>query len=100
MNRKIKLVLIEWADSRQPTTAWERISEKPERNYCKCQSVGWLLQDDAEVKVLAANVADEGDEMQATGVITIPTVAVLAIKPLTSCAPAASKRTQRLTSRP
>jgi len=92
-----KLVLIEWADSRQPTSAWERISEKPERDYCKCQSVGWLLQDDAEVKVLAANVADTGDEMQATGVITIPSVAVLAIKPLTSDAPSASKRKRQQT---
>ena len=77
-----QLVLIEWRDSRQPTGAWRRLDEIGKQAYCDCVSVGWLIQDDADVKVLAANVADISEDMQASGVITIPADAVHAIKPL------------------
>lgn len=82
MNTLARLVLIEWKDSRQPTSGWQRVEEVGKRAYCDCVSVGWLIQDDADAKVLAANVADINEDMQATGVITIPTAAVHAIKPL------------------
>ena len=58
------------------------------------------MRDDAEVKVLAANMGDAADDVQATGVIVIPTVAVLAIKPLveaTSASPSVSRRNPRRT---
>ena len=82
MNTLARLVLIEWKDSRQPTGAWRRLDEIGKQEYCDCVSVGWLIQDDADVKVLAANIADISEDMQASGVITIPTDAVHAIKPL------------------
>ena len=47
-----------------------------------------------------ATMGDTDDDMQATGVITIPAVAVLTIKPLveaTSALPSASKRNRRRT---
>ena len=93
----MKLVMIEWADSRQPTHGWERVSEMPARDYCKCISVGWLLQDNRDVKVLAANVADVGDETQAMGIVTIPTACVLKLTLLTSSSRPASKRTPQRT---
>lgn len=93
-----KLVQVDWVDSRQPTSSWERVGEIQARDYCPCVSVGWLLQDDEKVKVLAANVADTGDEMQAMGIVTIPTASVLRVKLLTSSsARPASKRKRRQT---
>lgn len=75
-------MLIEWSDSRQPTNARAHLADIGKRTPVECVSVGFLIQDDDDVKVLAANMGDIGEEMQATGVITIPTVAVHAVKPL------------------
>ena len=83
----VRLVLIEWKDSRQPTNSWAHIAGMGNQRCCDCVSVGFLIQDDEEVKVLAPNIADMDENMQATGVITIPAAAVTAIKPLveTTC---------------
>jgi hypothetical protein len=77
-----RLVQIEWVDSRQPTAAWRRVSDLDYLSECRCTSVGFLLRDDDRVKVLAVSIADEGDEMQATGVYVIPTAAVLSFRRL------------------
>lgn len=96
-----KLVQIVWVDSRQPTAAWQRVAHLDYLHECRCTSVGYLLRDDAQAKVLAATVADDGDEMQATGVFVIPTAAVLSLQPLTSSSSArpASKQRRLRTSR-
>jgi hypothetical protein len=95
-----KLVQIEWVDSRQPTASWQRVAHLDYLSECRCTSVGFLLRDGDTAKVLAVSVADEGDEMQATGVFVIPTAAVLSVKLLTaSCSASASKPKQRPTSR-
>ena len=92
----MNLVQIEWADSRRPTSEWFRASELPAFEFCRCVSVGFLIQDDENIKVLAANVADLADnDMQATGVIVIPTVAVLKQTALTSCSSPESKPKRR-----
>jgi len=88
--------LIEWADSRQPTNEWVRLCDVGQMAYCRCYSVGFVVQDDQDVIALAANVADVGDKPQTTGVIVIPRVAVLKRTKLTSSYPApASTRTRR-----
>lgn len=47
---------------------------------CHCVSVGFLIHNDENRKVLAANMADLANEnLQASGIITIPTLAVLKI---------------------
>lgn len=101
MSTLARLVQIEWVDSRQPTAAWRRVSDLGYLCECRCTSVGFLLRDDDRVKVLAVSIADEGDEMQATGVFVIPTAAVLSVKLLTasSCSVSAPKPKQRQTSR-
>lgn len=93
-------ILIEWADSRRPTNEWVRLDETEQRDYCHCYSVGFVVQDDENVIALAANVADVGEEAQATGVIVIPRVAVLKRTTLTSSSPAALKRKRQQTSQP
>jgi len=68
------LVLVEWEDSRQPSGQWERLSDFKPADVCKCVSVGFLIYDGPDKKVLAPNMADIEDEhnIQATGMINIP----------------------------
>jgi hypothetical protein len=73
------LVLIEWLDSDQPVPTWQWLEHIEPRRPHLCVSVGFLMQDDAEAKMLAPNLgASNGssDWDQASGVITIPTSAV------------------------
>lgn len=79
-----KLAIIEWADSRQPVSAWQRISDFERSDICKCVSVWFLIYDGEDQKVLAPNMADIEDKhnIQASGVIHIPTKCVLRITPL------------------
>lgn len=87
-----QLVCIEWVDSRQPTAAWRRVNDLDYLSECRCTSVGFLLRETADAKILAVSVADEGDEMQATGVYVIPTAAVLSVKLLTASSRVAQRR--------
>ena len=97
----LKLVKIEWVDSRQPTASWRRVSDLGYLSECRCFSVGFLIRQDDQATVLALSISDEGDEMQATGVFVIPTAAVLSAKLLTasSCSASAPKPKQRQISR-
>ena len=78
------LVLIEWEDSRQPSSAWKHLAGHPVWDAVKCASVGWLVHDDAQKKVLAPNMGDIDDasNMQLSGEIVIPTSCVLRISRL------------------
>ena len=79
-----KLVIIEWHDSRQPVGAWQRISDFEHSDLCKCVSVGFLIYDEEDQKVLAPNMADIEDKhnIQTSGVIHIPTKCVVRVTPL------------------
>ena len=80
------LVLIEWVDSGQPIPGWQWLSELEKRRAHKCVSVGFLVQDDEQTKVLAPNLgASNGvdDWVQGWGLFTIPTAAVTKIERLT-----------------
>ena len=72
MNTLARLVLIEWEDSRQPVASWQRLNEFIKLDVCKCVSVGFLISDDDEQKVLAPNMADieSKDNIQTSGVMT------------------------------
>jgi hypothetical protein len=73
------LVMIEWVDSGQPQPAWQWLDQIKERRPHRCVSVGFLVQDDAQAKVIAPNLgASEGNVRfdQASGLTTIPTASV------------------------
>lgn len=72
------LVMIEWLDSSQPLPGWRYLSDMPPAEVVSCVSVGWLLGDGDEVKVLAPNMGnlDDEDAMQASGIIRIPACCV------------------------
>lgn len=78
------LVIIEWEDSRRPDGAWKHLSSSHVWDSVKCVSVGWLVVDDKEKKVLAPNMGDIDDasNMQMSGEIVIPTSCVLRVSRL------------------
>jgi hypothetical protein len=83
------LVLVEWLDSGQPVPVWQWLEQIEPRRPHLCVSVGFLMQDDAEAKVLAPNLgASNGrsDWDQASGVITIPASAVQRVVRLSAAA--------------
>ncbi len=84
---KEKLVLIEWVDSTQPLPSWRHLSDLPEAKPIECASVGWLVHDDKQIKMLAPNMGDmESEEnIQGSGIIVIPTASVTRLIELKEC---------------
>ncbi len=85
MSGDCRLVIIRWQDSRQPCGQWRYLSSLPEQKAVEVASVGWLITDTDEVKVLAQNIGDLGSPQnaQASGIMTIPTRCILSIETLT-----------------
>jgi hypothetical protein len=85
MSSTCRLVIIRWQDSRQPCGQWRYLSALPEHKPVEVASVGWLLKDTEEIKVLCQNIGDlaSPDNAQASGIMTIPTRCVLSIETLT-----------------
>jgi len=79
------LVLVEWEDSAQPIAQWVHLANVETKAAVLCVSVGWLIQDGKEVKVIAPNMGEVNsrDNVQVSGVIRIPTRCVRKITKLT-----------------
>ncbi|MGE3229263.1 MAG: hypothetical protein AB7J30_07485 [Hyphomicrobium sp.] len=79
-----RLVIIRWQDSRQPCGQWRYLATLPEQKPVEVASVGWLIKDTDEIKVLAQNIGDlaSPENAQASGIMTIPTRCVLSIETL------------------
>ena len=80
----MRLVLIEWEDS-HVDGVWHQVSGEIEDRALLCRSVGWLLLDGVQAKVIAPhlNEAEEGVPLQGCGIMTIPARAVLRVTELT-----------------
>ncbi len=72
------LVLIEWMDSFGCSSNWQQIGECSP-SPLRCRSVGWLLYDGKDCKVIVPHMADphESVAMQGCGDMTIPTRAIV-----------------------
>lgn len=81
---KHQLVKIEWKDSTQPVSEWQHLNDLTDTKPISCFSVGFLLQNDDEMKVLAPNMADIHNDLniQASGIIAIPSSCVVKISKL------------------
>ena len=79
------LVIIRWLDSRQPCGQWRYLSSLPDAKPVEVATVGWLVKDTVDVKVVCQNIGDLGhpDKAQASGIMTIPTRCVLSVERLT-----------------
>jgi hypothetical protein len=84
MTSDCPLVLIRWVDSRQPSSKWCYLADVGEQQALECGTVGWLLQDGPDAKVVCQSVGDLGDpdHAQASGIMTIPARCVLSIERL------------------
>ena len=74
----MKLVLVEWVDS-HAGRGWqdfERLRGVARPLYCK--SVGWLVAENKDCKVLAPHIAGEkdGEVLQGCGDLTIPAASI------------------------
>ena len=80
----MRLVLIKWLDSFGCSTEWQRLEIKNPKPLI-CRSVGWLLHDGDDCKVVVPHVTDlvnEETQHQGCGDMTIPTKAILSIMDL------------------
>jgi hypothetical protein len=76
----MRLVLVEWLDSFGCSSAWTRL-EAADPHPVVCRSVGWLLYDGDDCKVVVPHVVEEraGVDAQGCGDMTIPSRAVISI---------------------
>lgn len=75
----MRLVYVEWLDSYGCSASWQHLSAGKAAPMV-CRSVGWLLHDTNDCKVVVPHVsdADRNDlEAQGCGDMTIPTAAIV-----------------------
>lgn len=79
-----KLVLVEWHDSAQPIPRWQFLGDAELPGVVNCLSVGWLIDDCDNHKVVAPNLGNIGcaDSVQFCGAIQIPVGCIVKITPL------------------
>ena len=77
------LVLVEWLDSFGCSSNWQSIEDlKP--NPIVCRSVGWLIYDGDDCKVILPHITDsqKNIEKQGCGDMTIPSKCIIKIQNL------------------
>ena len=72
-NGKLKLVEIEWLDSKGVTNRWEILDDLEPLEPSRCRSVGFLLDESDDYKTLVQTLGCE----QVLGRITIPTQSIV-----------------------
>lgn len=75
----MKLVLIKWIDSHSAND-WTNLKEL--KTNCKpihCKSVGWLLSEENEHKLIVPHVAGDANDSEGSGSMTIPNNVILEI---------------------
>ena len=85
----MRLVLIEWLDSYGCSPHWQTLEDCHAKPLV-CRSVGWLLQDDADCKVIVPHLSESSNAPvppQGCGDMTIPLAAILRISALTPAVP-------------
>lgn len=77
---KPKLVLVEWEDSRQPSSGWVWLDDVDLGEAVPCKTAGWIIAESKSVMAVAQNIGDNGD--QACGIIRIPKRCVVKVTKL------------------
>jgi hypothetical protein len=72
VSKEFKLVKVEWEDSRQPIPEWQFLEGFETPDVVKCVTVGFLIRDGKKQKAICQNMGDYKQDMQVSGVITIP----------------------------
>lgn len=82
----MRLVLVEWVDSRGVSQGWEELDDMKKREFCVVRSAGWLFQNTDEFIQIVPHMGTNPD--QGCGDMVIPRSAVLSV---TDLVPAAKK---------
>lgn len=76
----MRLVLVEWLDSYGCSSVWQNLTDDAPP-VMVCRSVGWLLHDTDDCKVIIPHLSDashpQTERAQGCGDMTIPTRAVI-----------------------
>jgi len=75
----MRLVLVDWLDSFGCSSDWQQM-EGCRPTVLHCRSVGWLLHDGEECKVIVPHISDANHNaapQQGCGDMTIPTCAIV-----------------------
>lgn len=76
-----RLVYVEWVDSYGCSAVWQALAvDRPEPMLCR--SVGWLVHDGKDCKVVVPHVARGMETPQGCGDMTIPTAAIVKLADL------------------
>lgn len=89
-DEQLKLVLIEWVDSFGCSSDWQELEDDPQPlKPIICQSVGWLLRDWTQCKVIVPHIAEipRDSTLQGCGDMTIPTACILRMVDLSEVTP-------------
>ena len=81
---KARLVVVDWLDSFGCSTTWQKI-DGVDPEPLRCRSVGWLVYDGKETKVIVPHMSDVNHPTapaQGCGDMTIPARSVLHISEL------------------
>jgi len=82
----MKLVLIEWEDSHSDVVKWLSLEEiKGNVEPLRCRSVGWLVHESKEGKVIVPHISgekNEGTVPYGSGWMSIPSRAIVKMKVL------------------
>jgi hypothetical protein len=91
------LLCLDWVDSCQPVPAWRFIDDIAPQGPIRVRSVGWLVRRDARTVLLAPNLGNlqNGDALQASGVIEIPICAIVRERRISVSSAPASARASR-----
>jgi hypothetical protein len=72
---KQPLVFVEWIDSHS-LAGWQNLDSLGEESLT-CRSVGWLIHDGEQVKVIAPHLSDGANPQQGNGIMMIPAKSVI-----------------------
>ena len=72
-NKKMKIVLIEWLDSKEGPSGWEYREEVEPLKPVSCKSVGFLIGNNKKYKTLVSTISKH----QILSRITIPSCSII-----------------------
>jgi hypothetical protein len=80
----MRLVLIEWTDSLGCSSTWQPLDSVESPKPLVCKSVGWLLHDGKDCKVIVPHVTEDhgSAKRQGCGDMTIPSRCIVKLTTL------------------
>jgi hypothetical protein len=82
----MKLVIVEWQDSRQPSSSWQWADEAENPEPVLCLTVGWLLRETEDALLVVQSLGDvSGGRMQFGGGTEIARRQIIQLKEIFRC---------------